>query len=39
MTMVVRRFFESGLSAEETAKQMDVPVEYILSVNSNAANR
>lgn len=33
MTTVVRRFLESGLSAEETAKRMDVPVAYILSMN------
>lgn len=38
MTMVVRRFLESGLSTEETAKRMDVPLEYILSMNSNADN-
>ena len=32
MGMVVKRFLDSGLSVEETAKRMDVPVEYIQSV-------
>ena len=31
MDIVVKRFLNSGLSVEETAKRMDVPVEYILS--------
>ena len=34
MAAVVRRFAESGLSAEETAKRMDVPVEYVKSLLS-----
>ena len=29
LSMVVKRFLESGLSVEETAKRMDVPTEYI----------
>ena len=29
IAMVMKRFLESGLSAEETAKRMDVPIEYI----------
>lgn len=29
MDMVVKRFLDSGLTIEETAKRMDVPVEYI----------
>lgn len=31
MVMVVRRFLSSGLSIEETAKRMDVPVDYVKS--------
>ena len=31
MAMVVRRFTDKNLSAEETAKRMDVPVEYVKS--------
>ncbi len=31
MEVVCRRFLNSGLSAEETAKRMDVPVEYVQS--------
>lgn len=31
MTMVVKRFMNSGLSVEETAARMDVPVDYIKS--------
>ncbi|MBE6906917.1 MAG: glyoxalase [Ruminococcaceae bacterium] len=31
MGMMVKRFLDSGLSAEETAKRMDVPVEYVQS--------
>jgi catechol 2,3-dioxygenase-like lactoylglutathione lyase family enzyme len=31
MDMVVRRFIDSGLSVEETAARMDVPVDYIRS--------
>lgn len=31
MGMVVKRFLDSGLSAEETAKRMDVPAEYVQS--------
>lgn len=29
--VVAKRFLDSGLSAEETAKRMDVPIEYIRS--------
>jgi len=29
MKIVVRRFLNSGLSVEETAKRMDVPIEYV----------
>lgn len=29
MIMVVKRFLDSGLSAHETAKRMDVPIEFI----------
>jgi catechol 2,3-dioxygenase-like lactoylglutathione lyase family enzyme len=29
MNMVVRRFADAGLSAEETAARMDVPVDYV----------
>ena len=32
MKTVVQRFLQSGLSAEETAKRMDVPVDYVLSM-------
>lgn len=31
MVTVVRRFISSGLSIEETAKRMDVPVDYVKS--------
>ncbi len=31
MIMVVRRFLNSGLSIEETAIRMDVPVDYVKS--------
>ncbi|WP_346914510.1 VOC family protein [Clostridium sp.] len=31
MTMVVRRFLNSGLSIKETAIRMDVPVDYVKS--------
>jgi catechol 2,3-dioxygenase-like lactoylglutathione lyase family enzyme len=31
MIMVVRRFLKSGLSIEETATRMDVPVDYVKS--------
>jgi catechol 2,3-dioxygenase-like lactoylglutathione lyase family enzyme len=31
MTMVVRRFLNSGLSIEKTAIRMDVPVDYVKS--------
>ncbi|NOV61327.1 hypothetical protein B0H39_000243 [Clostridium beijerinckii] len=31
MVMVVKRFLNSGLSIEETAIRMDVPVDYIES--------
>lgn len=31
MTMVVKRFLGAGLSAEETAARMDVPVDYVRS--------
>ncbi|NLI54247.1 MAG: glyoxalase [Clostridiales bacterium] len=31
MVMVVRKFMEDGLSAEETAIRMDVPVDYVKS--------
>jgi len=31
MTMVVRRFIGTGLSIEETAARMDVPVDYVQS--------
>ncbi len=30
LVMVIKRFMDSGLSAEETAKRMDVPVEYVM---------
>ena len=29
MAVVVKRFIDSGLTAEETAKRMDVPMEYV----------
>lgn len=29
MPVVVRRFLQSGMTAEQTAKRMDVPVDYI----------
>ncbi len=29
MDIVIKRFLQSGLSVEETAKRMDVPVEYV----------
>ncbi len=29
IAMVVKRFIDSGLSIEETAKRMDVPVDYV----------
>ena len=29
ISIVIKRFLDSGLSIEETAKRMDVPVEYI----------
>ena len=31
MDAVVRRFAESGLSAEETAERMDVPLDFVLA--------
>lgn len=31
MVMVIKRFLDSGLSIEETAARMDVPVDYIKS--------
>lgn len=31
IVMVVRRFLESGLSIEETATRMDVPIDYVKS--------
>ncbi|SNT27944.1 Glyoxalase-like domain-containing protein [Anaerovirgula multivorans] len=31
IVMVIKRFLNSGLSIEETAVQMDVPVDYIKS--------
>jgi len=31
MTIVVRRFLNSGLSIKETAIRMDVPVDYVKS--------
>ena len=31
MNMVIKRFIDSGLSIEETAARMDVPVDYIKS--------
>ena len=30
LVIVIKRFMDSGLSAEETAKRMDVPVEYVM---------
>jgi len=35
MVMVVKRFIKSGLSVEETAKRMDVGVDYIKSCLDN----
>jgi hypothetical protein len=29
MSMVVRRFIDSGMTEEETAIRMDVPIEYV----------
>jgi len=29
MAVVVKRFIDSGLTAEETAKRMDIPMEYV----------
>lgn len=34
MDMVIKRFMDSGLSMEETAARMDVPVGYIKSLDS-----
>lgn len=31
MKSVCRRFIDSGLTAEETAKRMDVPIKYVNS--------
>lgn len=31
MAFVVKRFFDSGLSVEETASHMDVPIEFVQS--------
>ncbi|SFG21143.1 hypothetical protein SAMN05660649_00975 [Desulfotomaculum arcticum] len=31
VTMVVKRFIDTGLSLEETAARMDVPVDYVKS--------
>lgn len=31
MKTVCRRFLESGMTVEQTAKRMDVPVEYVIS--------
>lgn len=36
MAAVVRRFRESGLSVETTARRMDVPVEYVRSFENHA---
>ena len=33
--MVVKRFIKSGLSVEETAIRMDVPIDYVLSTISS----
>lgn len=30
LVMVIKRFMDSGLSIEETAKRMDVPIEYVM---------
>ena len=30
LVIVIKRFMDSGLSAEETARRMDVPVEYVM---------
>ena len=30
LVMVIKRFMKSGLSVEETAERMDVPVEYVM---------
>ncbi|MCO1602835.1 VOC family protein [Desulfosporosinus nitroreducens] len=34
MTIVVKRFIETGLSIEETAIRMDVPVDYVRSCST-----
>ncbi|GMQ63564.1 VOC family protein [Vallitalea sp. AN17-2] len=39
MTMVVKRFIDSGLSIEDTAIRMDVPVEYVKSCLESLKDR
>ena len=42
MTMVVRKFIESGLSIQQTAVRMDVPLDYVrscLTINENGYER